>query len=185
METSTEVADRQFLSFQLAGEEYAVGILKVREIIEYGPVTRVPTTPAWIRGVINLRGGVVPVIDLAVRFGLPAGEVTPRTCIVIVEVELGSEKTCMGIVSDSVSQVMELRPQDIEPPPALGTRLRIEYLLGMARSERRFVLLLDIDKILSSDELSSLTECPQAEVGAAGAEPVATEAAPSRLATTA
>jgi purine-binding chemotaxis protein CheW len=181
MDTPTEVADRQFLSFQLAGEEFAVGILKVREIIEYGPVTRVPTTPPWIRGVINLRGGVVPVIDLAVKFGLPAGEVTPRTCIVIVEVELGGERTFMGIVSDAVSQVMELRPQDIEPPPALGTRVRIDYLLGMARAERRFVLLLDIDKILSSDELSGLSEAAETAAGREGTEDAGSECAPPGL----
>jgi purine-binding chemotaxis protein CheW len=158
MEEPSEVRDRQFLSFHLAGEEYAIEIFRVREIIEYGVVTHVPLTPPWIRGVINLRGGVVPVLDLAVRFGLPVAEVTPRTCIVIVEAELGGTSTPMGIVADSVSQVMELRTQDIEPPPPFGARIRLEFLLGMVRSDKKFALLLDIDRILSADELLTLAE---------------------------
>jgi purine-binding chemotaxis protein CheW len=170
METPTEVPNTQFLSFQLAGEEYGVGILKVREIIEYPPVTHVPITPPWIRGVINLRGAVVPVIDLAVKFGLPAREVTPRTCIIVVEVECGGERVVMGIVSDAFSQVIELRPQDIEPPPAIGTRMRLEYLVGMARADRRFILLLDIDRILSADELLDLNDTVVADRAPANAE---------------
>jgi purine-binding chemotaxis protein CheW len=158
VEEPTEGRNRQFLSFQIAGEQYALEIVNVREIIEYGVVTRVPLTPPWIRGVINLRGGVVPVVDLAVRFGLPSGEVTARTCIVIVDTDLAGLRTPMGVVADSVSQVLELGAEDIEPPPAFGTRIRLEYLLGMARTGNRFAILLDIDKILSSDELLTLTE---------------------------
>src|SRR5574340_1233377 len=140
--TAAEVRSRQFLSFHLAGEEYAVEIFRVREIVEYGAVTRVPMTPPWIRGVINLRWGVVPVVDLAVRFSLPVAEVTPRTCIVIVETELGGIATAMGIVAESVSQVMDLRAEDIEPPPAFGARVRLDFLLGMARTDKKFALLL-------------------------------------------
>jgi len=169
MEEPAEVSDRQFLTFHLAGEEYAIEIFRVREIIEYGVVTHVPLTPPWIRGVINLRGGVVPVLDLALRFGLPVAEVTPRTCIVVVETEFGGVETPMGIVADSVSQVMELRTQDIEPPPPFGARIRLEFLLGMARTEKKFALLLDIDRILSSDELLTLAEATQADQEAAGA----------------
>jgi purine-binding chemotaxis protein CheW len=161
MESPTEIPNRQFLSFYVAGQEYALGILQVREIIEYGVVTRVPATPTWIRGVFNLRGGVVPVVDLAVKFGLPAGEITSRTCIIVVEADLGGETTLMGIVADAVSQVMELRPEDIEAPPPFGTRVRLEYLLGMARADKRFVLLLDIDKILASDELLHVQDAAQ------------------------
>ncbi len=156
MDESMGAGNRQFLSFYLAGEEYAFEIFRVREIIEYGVVTRVPMTPPWIRGVINLRGRVVPVVDLAVRFGLAAGEVTPRTCVVIVETELEGAPVPMGIVADSVSQVMELRTGDIEPPPPLGARVRLEFLLGMARTEGRFALLLDVDRILAADELPTL-----------------------------
>ncbi len=183
MEESAEVRDRQFLSFQLAGEEYAVEIFRVREIIEYGVVTHVPMTPPWIRGVINLRGGVVAVIDLAVRFGLPAAEVTPRTCIVIVEAQLGGTATPMGIVADAVSQVMDLRTEDIEPPPAFGARIRLEFLLGMARTDKKFALLLDIDRILSSDELLTLAETTEVErEDAAGERPESPSPPPPALA---
>jgi purine-binding chemotaxis protein CheW len=142
----------------VGGEEYALGILRVREIIEYGVVTRVPLTQPWIRGVFNLRGGVVPVVDLAVRFGVPGGEITPRTCIVIAEVNLGGETALMGLVADAVNQVMELKGEDIERAPTFGTRVRVDYLLGVAKAERRLVLLLDIDRVLSSDELLTLAE---------------------------
>jgi purine-binding chemotaxis protein CheW len=175
MDTSTEVADQQFLSFQIAGEEYAVGILRVREIIEYGVVTRVPTTPPWVRGVLNLRGGVVPVIDLAVKFGLPPGEITARTCIVIVEVEIGGETALMGVVADAVSQVMEVQPQDVEPPPSFGTRVRLEYLKGMAKADKKFVLLLDIDRVLSSDELIGVAGTIQGASAPGAAESLSAE----------
>jgi purine-binding chemotaxis protein CheW len=161
MESPTEIPNRQFLSFYVAGEEYALGILRVREIIEYGVVTRVPATPTWIRGVFNLRGGVVPVVDLAVKFGLPPGEITSRTCIIVVEADLGGETTLMGVVADAVSQVMELQPEDIEPPPPFGTRVRLEYLLGMAKGDAKFVLLLDIDRVLSSNELLQVQDAAQ------------------------
>jgi purine-binding chemotaxis protein CheW len=165
MDGDTDVSDRQFLTFQVAGEEYALGVLRVREILEYGVVTRVPLTPPWIRGVFNLRGGVVPVVDLAVKFGVPRGETTPRTCIVIVEASLGGEAALMGLVADAVNQVLELRPEDIEAPPTFGTRVRIDYLLGVAKAEKRFVLLLDIDRVLSSDELLTLAETADQEDG--------------------
>jgi purine-binding chemotaxis protein CheW len=183
MEDSTEVRNRQFLSFHLAGEEYAIEIFRVREIIEYGVVTCVPLTPPWIRGVINLRGGVVPVVDLAVRFNLPVAEVTARTCIVIVEAELGGIATPMGVVADSVSQVLELRTEDIEPPPPFGARIRLEFLLGMAKSDKKFALLLDIDRILSSDELLTLAETTQIDQEAvAGAQPESQEPSSQALA---
>jgi purine-binding chemotaxis protein CheW len=179
MEKSADVSESQFLSFQVAGEEYAVGILRVREIIEYGTITRVPTTPPWVRGVFNLRGGVVPVIDLAVKFGLPRGEVTSRTCIVIVETRLGGETTLMGLVADAVSQVMELRPDEIEAAPGFGTRVRVEYLQGMAKADRKFVLLLDIDRVLSSDEIVGVSDLARdaAGEGTAPAEPAAAASA--------
>src|SRR3990172_3421968 len=143
----------QYLSFLLAGEEFGIGILKVKEILEYGAVTRVPTTPPWIRGVINLRGSVVPVVDLAVKFGLAESAVTRWSCIVIVETELEGESTVMGVVADAVSQVIDLTPADIEPPPAFGSRVRVEFLLGMGKLDQKFVLLLDIDRLLSTSEL--------------------------------
>lgn len=149
--TASEQA--QYLGFFVAEEEYAIGILRVREILEYDTVTRVPTTPRSIRGVINLRGRVVPVVDLAVKLGLPESVVTRRTCIVVVEVDLEGERTVMGVLADSVSQVLDLAADAIEPPPHFGTGLRVDCILGMGRTDRKFVLLLDIDKALASDEL--------------------------------
>lgn len=155
----------QYLTFHLAGEEYAIGILQVKEIIEYDILTKVPMTPVWVRGVINLRGGVVPVIDMATKFGLPESPVTKRTCIVIVEVDLEGERTVMGVVADAVSQVMDLSSQEIEAPPAFGTSVRIDYLKGMGKIGKKFVLILDVDRVLSIDELQTV-----ASIQAAAAE---------------
>jgi purine-binding chemotaxis protein CheW len=142
----------------IAGEEYAVSLLKVREIIEYDTVTEVPKTPEWIRGVINLRGSVVPVIDLAVKLRQAPSVAGKLTCIVITEVECEGEATVMGIMADSVRQVIDLNPQDVEPPPTFGTRVKVDYLLGMARSGRKFCLILDTEKVLSTDELLELPD---------------------------
>jgi purine-binding chemotaxis protein CheW len=143
----------QYLTFYLAGEEYAIGILRVKEILEYDTLTKVPTTPSSIRGVINLRGSVVPVVDLAVKFGLPETPITKRTCIVIVEVALDGHPTVMGVLADAVSQVMDLTPADIEAPPVFGTAVRVDYLQGLGKVGKRFVLLLDVDQVLAAAEL--------------------------------
>lgn len=154
MNTAAErPATTQYLGFHVAGEECAVGILRVREIIEYEAVTRVPGTPPWVRGVMNLRGSVVPVIDLSAKLGLPESPVTKRSCIVVSEVDLDGERVVMGVLADSVSQVLELAASEIEPPPAFGTAVRVDYLLGLGRLRDRFVLLLDIDRVLSAAEL--------------------------------
>jgi purine-binding chemotaxis protein CheW len=154
MAIETVRADQsQYLGFHVAGEEYAVGILRVKEILEYDTLTGVPMTPPSIRGVINLRGSVVPVVDLAVKLGLPESEVTKRTCIVIVEVKLGDEPTVIGVMADAVSQVLDLPPAEIQPPPAFGTRIHVDYLLGMGKAGKKFVLVLDIDRLLSAEEL--------------------------------
>jgi purine-binding chemotaxis protein CheW len=155
-------ADGQYLGFQIAEEEYAIDILRVREILEYDEVTRVPTTPPSIRGVINLRGRVVPVVDLAVRFGLPEREVTRKTCIVVVEVDLEGESTVLGVLADSVSQVMDLAAGDVVPPPPFGSRVRVDWLRGIGRVDRRFVLLLDIDRVLSAEELRAAEKLDRA-----------------------
>ncbi len=146
----TDTGLGQHLTFQLAGEEYAIGILRVKEIIEYDVVTAVPRAPAAIRGVINLRGSVVPVVDLAVRFGLPERSISKRTCIVIVEVGTGADRTVMGVMADAVSQVIELGPDDVEPPPSFGTPVGHEFLVGMGRADRKFILILDIDRLLTA-----------------------------------
>jgi len=147
------IMQQQYLTFFLAHEEYAVNIQKVKEIIEYSSVTKVPKVPRWIRGVINLRGNVVPVVDLAVRFGLDERPITKTTCIVIVEVQQESENTVMGVIADAVNQVIELNPDDIEEPPAFGTRVRLEYLAGMGKLGKKFALILNIDRVLSAAEL--------------------------------
>jgi len=154
MSEGQNVADQtQYLTFHIAGEEYAVGILRVKEIITYGTLTTVPQTPQSIRGVINLRGSVVPVVDLAVRFGLPASPVTDRTCIVIVELNLAAEQTVMGIMADSVSEVVELIADDILPAPPFGTHVSTDFLRGMGKAGAKFVLILDIDKVLSATDM--------------------------------
>jgi purine-binding chemotaxis protein CheW len=148
----------QYLTFLTAGEEYAIGIVKVREIIEYEAVTTVPNTPIWIRGVTNLRGRVVPVVDLAVKFGLPASRISKFSCVIITEVMFQSENLTMGVLADSVCQVVDLSADKIEAPPPFGTRVKTEYLLGMGAMGKKFCLILDIDKVLSTDELLAVTE---------------------------
>lgn len=148
----------QYLTFDMIGEEYAVGILRVQEIIEYDTVTRVPRMPPFIRGVINLRGRVVPVIDLGVKFGLPASEPTQDTCIVILELSDENDRRVVGVVTDAVNQVIDLAEQDIEAPPTFGTSIRADFLLGMAPSPRGFLLILDIDRLLSLEEILSAAD---------------------------
>jgi purine-binding chemotaxis protein CheW len=148
-----ETTAGQFLTFFIAGEEYAASILKVHEVIEYDTLTAVPNTPAWIRGVVNVRGSVLPVVDLGVKFGLPASMISRFSCIVITEVDSDGEKLTLGVLADSVSRVIEFAPNEIEAPPAFGTRVKIEYLLGLGAIGKKFCQILDIDKVLSADEL--------------------------------
>jgi purine-binding chemotaxis protein CheW len=158
----------QYLTFFIAEEEYGIRILRVKEIIRYDTVTRVPSTPRWIRGVLNLRGIVVPVVDLAIKFGIRETPIARHTCVVIVEASLEGERTLMGVVADQVSQVLDLPPQEIGAPPAFGPRIRVDYIVGMGRVGKRFVHLLDIDGVLSAGELLA--------VSAAGADEVSAEA---------
>ena len=159
-----EAVQQQYLTFFLADEEYAVGIQRVKEIIEYTAITKVPKVPMWIRGVINLRGNVVPVVDLAVRFGLEERPVTKTTCIVIVEVQQEAERAVMGVIADAVNQVIDLAPKDIEEPPAFGTRVRLEYLFGMGKLGKKFALILNIDTVLSAAELLTVSTLQSATV---------------------
>lgn len=147
---------QQYLTFILGNEMFAIGILSIREIIEYGQVTQVPMTPPFIRGVINLRGAVVPVLDLAVRFGRSPRDITRRTCIVIVEVASAKGTQEMGIVVDAVSEVLEIPLAEIEPPPEFGARIRIDFLCGMGKVNGRFVAILNVDRVLSMDEVAVL-----------------------------
>ena len=147
---------QQYLTFALGSEMFAVGTLSVKEIIEYGQMTVVPMMPGFIRGVINLRGAVVPVIDLAARFGRSETTITRRTCIVIVEVPNEDGKQDIGVVVDAVSAVLEIAPADIEPVPAFGARIRSDFIAGMGKVAGRFVILLEVGKVLSIDEIAAL-----------------------------
>ena len=141
----------QYLTFMLGGEAFAIGILAIKEIIEYGHLTEVPMMPASVRGVINLRGAVVPVMDLQARFGRPASAVTKRTCIVIVETGDAEDGQVIGVVVDAVNEVLDLPAADIEPPPSFGAAIRSDFIHGMGKIKGRFVILLDVDKVLSLD----------------------------------
>jgi purine-binding chemotaxis protein CheW len=129
----------------------------VREIIEYDTVTVVPKMPAWVRGVVNLRGSVVPVVNLAAKFGMEEKPISKTTCIVIVETRFEEQDTILGLIVDAVSQVMELSPENIQPVPDFGTQVKMDYLLGMAQLGRKFALLLDVDKVLNTEELHDLS----------------------------
>jgi purine-binding chemotaxis protein CheW len=149
----------QYLTFMLAQEQFAIGILAIREIIEYQGVTEVPMMPPCVRGVINLRGAVVPVVDLLARFGRASSAATKRTCVVIVEADSGNgERQVMGLVVDAVNEVLDIAPADIEPAPAFGARIRSEFLRGVGKVRGRFVLLLDVDRALSIDEIAGIDE---------------------------
>ncbi len=152
----------QYLAFLVGPDEYATPILKVREIIAFGETTRVPATPPWIRGVVNLRGQVLPVIDLAVKFGLPATTVAMRTCVVVFDLEMDGQPAVVGALVDAVSQVLELSEAEIEPPPSFGTQIRVDYLSGATLSAGRFVLLLDTDRVLRADETLALASAVEA-----------------------
>lgn len=147
----------QYLTFMLAGDMFAMGILSIKEIIEYGSLTTVPRMPGFIRGVINLRGAVVPVIDLGARFDKTATAVTRRTCIIIVEVSLSEdEKQDVGVMVDAVNEVLEISPSEIEPAPSFGSNVRVDFISGMGKIGDKFVIILDIDRVLSMEEMAAL-----------------------------
>jgi purine-binding chemotaxis protein CheW len=146
----------QYLTFKLDEEIFALDISKVREVLDFTTITKVPRTPAFMRGVINLRGSVVPVVDMRLKFGMPATEKTVNTCIIIVEISLDGETTVLGALADSVQEVMDLEPDQIEPAPKIGTRLRTDFIRGMGKRDSNFIMILDIDKVFSSDELATV-----------------------------
>jgi len=148
----------QYLSFKLGEEIYAIDIAKIREVLEFTSVTKVPRTPEFMRGVINLRGGVVPVVDLRLKFGMSRTDRTVNTCIIIVEIAVDDERTVLGALADSVQEVMEIGAGQIEPPPRIGTRLKTDFICGMGKRNDQFVIILDIDKVFSSEELLVVQE---------------------------
>ena len=163
MEESLEIMDQavkameekegKYLTFSLAEEEYGIGILKIKEIIGMMAITTVPQTPKFVKGVINLRGKVIPVIDLRLRFGMESMDYTERTCIIVVEIEGTSGTVQIGIVVDAVSEVLNISGKDIEDTPTFGTKLNTDYILGMAKMEGGVKIMLDIDRVLNGNEI--------------------------------
>ena len=159
---AAETEHMQYLTFMLGGGTFAVGILSIREIIEYGDLTVVPRMPEFIRGVINLRGAVVPVVDLAVRFGGTTTELTRRTCIVIIETGGGDGQEVIGVMVDAVNEVLEIPPDQVEPPPAFGARIRADFISGMGKVDGHFIIILDVNRVLSMEEMAELVSLEEA-----------------------
>jgi len=161
----------QYLTFRLAEEVFALEIGKVREVLDFTEVTQVPQTPEYMRGVINLRGNVVPVVDLRLKFGMSTTQKTVNTCVIITEVVLDGEATVLGAMADSVQEVLDLEPEQIEPPPRIGTRLNTVFIKGMGKHNERFIMILNIDQVFSSEDLEVArtmgTETPAIAPGAA------------------
>jgi purine-binding chemotaxis protein CheW len=175
-EAVTTKETTQFLTFTVAEEEYAVPVLRVREILAYVPLTRVPRAPQFVAGVMNLRGSVVPVIDLRIKLGLEAATINSRTCIVIVDVETEQGPSTMALLTDDVKQVMELAADEIEPAPTFGTRIDLSFLLGMGDLGERFALILNVDKVLTTLELIAASDA----VKEAATEPATEESRPRK-----
>jgi purine-binding chemotaxis protein CheW len=159
MSVATITETTQYLTFKLAEEVFALDVAKVREILELSTVTKVPQTPDYMRGVINLRGSVVPVIDLRLKFGMTATEQGVNTCIIVAEVGMNDETILIGALADSVQEVNEMEPGQIEAAPHIGTRLNTNFIKGMGKKDGTFVMILDIDKVFTGDELSIVSEC--------------------------
>lgn len=151
------VEENQYLTFLLSGEMFAISIQNIREIMEYGELTTVPMMPDFVRGVINLRGSVVPVVDLSARFGRDKCIINRRSCIVILEVPGSSSLQVIGIIVDAVSEVREIGSEDIEPPPSFGARIRTDFISGMGKVEGRFVVVLDVEQVVNVDEMAQLS----------------------------
>ena len=158
MSTAAMTETTQYLTFMLADETYALDIGKVREVLDFTTVTKVPRTPDFMRGVINLRGSVVPVVDLRLKFGMSRTENSVNTCIIITEVTVDDHTTVLGCLADSVQEVLDLEPASIAPAPRIGTRLRTEFITGMGKRDDRFIIILDIDRVFSAAELTMVKQ---------------------------
>lgn len=149
---------RQYLTFKLDNEFYAMDVGQVREILEFISLTKIPQTPPFVKGVINLRGKVVPVVDMRLKFGMTQTEKTVNTCIIVVEITFNEELIIIGALVDAVQEVVELEPSQIEPPPKMGSRLKTEFIKGMGKIDDNFIIILDVDKVFSVEELNILQE---------------------------
>lgn len=155
----------QYLTFVLGRETFALGILAIKEILEYSEPTEIPMMPAFIRGVVNLRGAAVPVVDLCARFGRPSMPVTKKTCIVIIETQLGEESHVIGVVVDQVNEVLEIPDADIEPAPSFGASIRTDFIQGMGKVRGKFVIVLEVNRVLCLEEMELLTHAAAAGDG--------------------
>jgi purine-binding chemotaxis protein CheW len=153
-ETITETT--QYLTFKLDDEVFAVDVAKVREILDFTPATKVPGTPDFMRGIINVRGNVVPVVDMRLKFGMSQTEKTVDTCIVVMEIAVDDDTTVVGALVDSVQEVFELEPSQIEPPPRIGTRWRTDFIKGIGKRNNELIIILDIDMVFSTGELAAI-----------------------------
>jgi purine-binding chemotaxis protein CheW len=154
MSVSEITETRQYLTFKLGDEIFGTDVAKVREVLDFTTITKIPRTPEFMSGVINLRGSVVPVVDLRLCFHMSKTERTKNTCIVVVEVMLEGEATVIGALTDSVVEVVDLEPAQIQPAPRIGTQIKTEFIKGMGRVDSQFIMILDIDRVFSADELS-------------------------------
>jgi len=158
MSTAEKDKTNQYLTFLLSDELYALEVSKVKEVLEFQNITRVPKTPEFMRGVINVRGGIVPVIDLRLKFNLPVKEQTVDTCIIVMDISLNDEKITVGMIADSVLEVIEILSEEIDPTPKIGTKLDTDFIEGIGKRGDRFVIILQIDKVLTAEEISTMTE---------------------------
>src|SRR5579864_5546122 len=147
---------RQYLTFKLGDEVFATDVAKVREVLDFTTITKIPRTPEFVSGVINLRGNVVPVVDLRLCFEMSKTEKTVNTCVVVVEMLLDGEPTVIGALADSVEEVIDLEPDQIQPPPKIGTQIRTDFIKGMGKRDTQFIMILDIDRVFSADELATV-----------------------------
>ena len=155
---------RQYMTFRLGDELFAIDVAQVREVLEVSQITKVPTAPAYMRGVVNVRGQATPVVDLRLRFGLPQGTDSVHTRIIVMELQLDGEGTVLGGVADSVHEVIELDPGNINPPPRIAMRWRTDFIQGMGKRGDDFIIILDVNAVFSSEELALVKEAPyQAE----------------------
>ena len=167
----SEITDtRQYLTFRLGDEVFATDVAKVREVLDFTTITKIPRTPEFMSGVINLRGNVVPVVDLRLCFEMSKTEKTVSTCVVVVEMLLDGEPTIIGALADSVEEVIDLEPEQIQPAPKIGAQIRTDFIKGMGKRDSQFIMILDIDRIFSAEELSAVRSAelnkPAAEVHA-------------------
>jgi purine-binding chemotaxis protein CheW len=158
----TEIA--QYMTFRLGNELFALNVAQVRDVLEMSPITRVPTAPAYMRGVVNVRGKAIPVVDLRLRFGLPPAAETLSTRIMVMELMLDGEVTMLGGLADSVHEVIEIQPRDINPPPSIAMRWRPEFIMGMGRRGDDFIIILDVNAVFASDEVAMVERLAAAEV---------------------